>query len=253
MNSDIAKTQLKAAAELRGRLNGMTFARPVSHVYNPLAYAWNAFEEYVTRYGGTTKRVLFLGMNPGPWGMAQTGVPFGEVAAVKDWLGVYASIGRPDDEHPGYPVDGYLCKRSEVSGKRLWGLFRERFGTAEAFFESQFVANYCPLLFIETYLPANGKERARNLTPDKLKLGERVLLHEACDVHLRAAVKALNPLHVVGIGAFAALRAKEALKGITGLMITKILHPSPASPKSNSGWGGEAARQLEEHGIWSLT
>ena len=251
MTSDIAKTQLKAAAILRDQLNGAAFTSPVSHVYNPLAYAWNAFEEYIARWGGTTKHVLFLGMNPGPWGMAQTGVPFGEVAAVRNWLGVSASIGRPDDEQPGYPVDGYSCKRSEVSGKRLWGLFRERFGTAEAFFERHFVANYCPLLFIETYLSANGKERARNLTPDKLKPGERIFLHEACDVHLRAVVKALKPLHVVGIGAFAATRAGEALKGMTGFALSKILHPSPASPKSNTDWGGEATRQLEACGIWS--
>ena len=252
MTANIVKTQLKAAAELKDRLSGMTFDRPVSHVYNPLAYAWNAFEEYVTRYGGTTKHVLFLGMNPGPWGMAQTGVPFGEVAAVRDWLDISASTGCPDDVHPGYPVEGCSCKRSEVSGKRLWGLFRERFETAETFFERHFVANYCPLLFIETYLSANGKERARNLTPDKLKPNERSLLHEACDVHLRAIVDVLNPLYVIGVGAFAAHRAEEALKGMAEITVAKILHPSPASPKSNSGWGGEVTRQLTELGIWQL-
>ena len=240
----IVKAQLKAAAELRDRLDGMTFARPVSHVYSPLSYAWNAFEEYVTRYGGTAKRVLFLGMNPGPWGMAQTGVPFGEVAAVRDWLGISAPIGRPEDVHPAYPVDGYECKRSEVSGKRLWGFFKERFGTAAAFFERNFVVNYCPLLFIETYLTPNGKERARNLTPDKLKPGERAMVQEACDVHLRAVAEALNPLYVVGVGAFAARRAEEALEGMTGVAIAKILHPSPASPKSNTDWPGEVTRQL---------
>ena len=36
------------------------------------------------------KRVVFLGMNPGPFGMAQVGVPFGEVAAVRDWLRIDA-------------------------------------------------------------------------------------------------------------------------------------------------------------------
>jgi len=228
----------------------MTFAPPVSHIYNPLNYAWNAFEEYVVRFGGTAKRVLFLGMNPGPWGMAQTGVPFGEVAAVRDWLGISASIGRPDNEQPGYPVDGYMCKRSEVSGRRLWGLFRERFGKAEAFFEEHFVANYCPLLFIETYLSANGKERSRNLTPDKLGPGERSLLYEACNEHLRAIVEALNPMYVIGIGAFAAHRAEEALKGTADVTIEKILHPSPASPKSNSDWSGEVTRRLTALGVW---
>ena len=250
MFSSIVKKQLKAAAELKDHLSEMTFARPVSHVYNPLAYAWGAFEEYVARYGGTVKRVLFLGMNPGPWGMAQTGVPFGEVAAVRDWLGISAAIGSPDEVQPGYPVDGYLCKRSEVSGKRLWGLFRERFGTAEEFFKRNFVVNYCPLLFIETYLSAKEKERARNLTPDKLRPDERTLLYGACDVHLRAVVDALTPRYVVGVGSFAARRAEEALKGMTGVRVVKILHPSPASPKSNSDWSGEATRQLTALGIW---
>jgi len=250
MATSIAETQLKAAAALENRLNGMTFAPPVSHVYSPLAYAWNAFEEYVTRYGGTKKHVLFLGMNPGPWGMAQTGVPFGEVPAVRNWLGISAPIGRPDRIQPGYPVEGYSCKRSEVSGKRLWGLFSERFGTAETFFERNFVANYCPLLFLETYLSANGKERARNLTPDKLNPSERALLYDACDVHLRELVNALTPMYVVGIGAFAARRAEEALEGMTEVITAKILHPSPASPKSNSDWGGEVTRQLTSLVIW---
>jgi len=250
MNNNIVKAQLKAAVILKDRLNEITFARPVSHVYNPLAYAWSAFEEYVTRYGNTKKRVLFLGMNPGPWGMAQTGVPFGEIAVVRDWLGISAQIGRPEKMQAGYPVDGYECKRSEVSGKRLWGLFRDKFGTAEAFFENHFVTNYCPLLFIEAYLSANGKETSRNLTPDKLTSSERTLLNEACDENLHAEVDALKPLYIVGIGAFAAKRAEEALRGKTGITIAKILHPSPASPKSNTGWGIEAVHQLTESGVW---
>ena len=44
--------------------------------------------------------------------------------------------------------------------------------------------------------------------------------------------------------------AEEALEGITGITIAKILHPSPASPKSNSDWGGEVMRQLKALGIW---
>ena len=250
MTTRIAEVQLKAATALKDQLNRMTFTSHVSHVYNPLVYAWNAFEEYVTRYGSTTKHVLFLGMNPGPWGMAQTGVPFGEVATVKNWLGISALIGHPDNIQPGYPVDGYSCKRSEISGKRLWGLFKERFKTAEAFFERNFVLNYCPLLFIETYTSTNGKEKARNLTPDKLGPGERLPLYEVCDVHLRAVVDALNPLCVVGIGAFAAHRAEKALAGMPNVAIAKILHPSPASPKSNSDWDNEATRQLTALAIW---
>jgi len=42
-------------------------------------------------------------MNPGPWGMAQTGVPFGEINAVKDWLGINAEVDKPQKQHPKRP------------------------------------------------------------------------------------------------------------------------------------------------------
>jgi single-strand selective monofunctional uracil DNA glycosylase len=267
--------QLEAAAALRERMEDMVkegvFA--ALKVYNPLTYAWRAFEEYVARYGGAgtkkRKRVLFLGMNPGPWGMAQTGVPFGEVAAVRDWLGITAPVGRPAGEHPSYPVDGYACKRSEVSGKRLWGLFAERFGSAEVFFEEHFVANYCPLLFIETAAAAGNSEsnsksvesksklRAHNLTPDRLPASVRAALYEACDAHLRALAEALAPRYVIGIGRFAAARAEAVVSQLKvvpevpgAVTVGKILHPSPASPRSNINWAVTASCQLAEQGIW---
>jgi single-strand selective monofunctional uracil DNA glycosylase len=273
---DQAKDQLKAAAALSEALKKIENTIDLSResnvlIYNPLTYAWPAFEEYVTRYGTGKKRVVFLGMNPGPWGMAQTGVPFGEVSVVRDWLGISAPIGRPRREHPRYPVDGYACKRSEVSGRRLWGLFKERFDRAEDFFREHFVVNYCPLLFSETYesathgstprgsttlgsetpLMKNGKERARNLTPDKLNAALRALLYEACDAHLKALIQALSPQYVIGVGNFAEARIAE-LSRIAGLepKTGKILHPSPASPRSNSDWKGEATRQLIELGVW---
>jgi single-strand selective monofunctional uracil DNA glycosylase len=276
MVMNIINAQLKAAAILRdamekiieqtGRTGSADSGPMPSWIYNPLTYAWPAFEEYVTRYGKGEKRVIFLGMNPGPWGMAQTGVPFGEVSAVRDWLGISAPVGRPSREHPKYPVDGYACKRSEVSGRRLWGLFKERFGRPESFFEDHFVVNYCPLLFIETHGSAtspskNGKEGARNLTPDKLSPVLRAPLYEACDAHLRALIRALSPQYVIGIGNFAEGRIAaaanpraedQAVAGLGSFSIKtgKILHPSPASPRSNSDWGGEATRQLQELGVW---
>jgi single-strand selective monofunctional uracil DNA glycosylase len=258
IGTDAVEAQLKAAAVLRDRMEEMAgagmFASLTLRVYNPLSYAWKAFEEYVARYGGVgakgRKRTLFLGMNPGPWGMAQTGVPFGEVAAVRDWLGITAPVGRPADEHPNYPVDGYACKRSEVSGRRLWGLFAERFGSAEAFFEDHFVVNYCPLLFIET-TERGGKKGAHNLTPDKLPAPVRAALFEACNVHLRALVEALAPQYLSGIGLFAMARAEETVSKMPGTVtVGKILHPSPASPQSNTGWPAAASRQLVEQGVW---
>jgi len=228
------------AAVLRRDVESLRFGAPVSHVYNPLAYAWDPHAEYLSRYGVGRGVVFLLGMNPGPWGMAQTGVPFGEVAAVRDWLGIRAVPGRPKHEHPKRPVLGFDCTRSEVSGRRLWGWAAEAFGSPEAFFRTCFVGNYCPLQFLE----AGG----RNLTPDTLSATERAPLFAACDRALRHTVEVLQPSLVVGIGAFAEKRARTVLGG-DGLPIGRILHPSPASPAANRGWADAATKQLRELGV----
>jgi single-strand selective monofunctional uracil DNA glycosylase len=208
-------------------LAGLRFGAPVSHVYNPLVYARAPHHEYLRRYGRAPKQVVFVGMNPGPFGMAQTGVPFGCVSLVRDFLGIEAPVGRPAKQHPKRPVLGFACPREEVSGTRLWGFVRERFGTPERFFATRFVANYCPLLFLE----ASG----RNRTPVQLPAAERAPLLAACDAALRRTVELLEPRLVVGIGRFAEARAREALAG-SGVAIGSLPHPSPASPAANRGW-----------------
>ena len=212
----------------------------MTHIYNPLDYAWMAHSQYLELYGEAPKEVLFLGMNPGPWGMAQTGVPFGEVGAVRDWLKIDANIGRPEHEHPKRPVQGLDCTRSEVSGARLWGWARELFGTPQRFFSRFFIANYGPLAFLE--------ESGRNRTPDKLPAAEREPLLKVCDRALRQTVENLQPKMVVGVGAFAEVRARSALDDID-VAIGRILHPSPASPAANRGWAEQATRELRELGI----
>lgn len=232
---------VEAAQQLSASVGALRFGAPVSHVYNPLEYAWQIHRSYLQRYGATRKRVVFLGMNPGPFGMAQTGVPFGEVSAVRDWLGLAGEVGQPVHSNPKRPVQGFACPRSEVSGQRLWGLFRARFGSPTAFFADHFVANYCPLVFFD---------QGRNLTPDKLPAAETRPLLAACDTHLRALVAALAPDWVIGVGAWAERRAVEALDGMP-LRFGRILHPSPASPAANRGWAEAASRQLVELGIWA--
>jgi single-strand selective monofunctional uracil DNA glycosylase len=95
MSSSITQRLLASARELSQTLSTLRFAPPIAHVYDPLQYAWAGYEAYVTRYGATRRRVVLLGMNPGPFGMMQTGVPFGEVAAVRDWMGLRAAVERP--------------------------------------------------------------------------------------------------------------------------------------------------------------
>lgn len=184
-----------------------------------------------------------MGMNPGPWGMSQTGVPFGEVPAVRDWMGIEAAVERPVPEHPKRPIEGFSCGKSEVSGRRLWGLFSERFRTPEAFFKEHFVLNYCPLVFME--------ESGRNRTPDKIPAGEMSPVHEACTKALSANLNTLAPDWVVGIGGFAEKRIEEVLPSLDFSPKTgRVLHPSPASPAANRGWAEAAEKQLLEQGIW---
>jgi single-strand selective monofunctional uracil DNA glycosylase len=232
---------IEAARALEQEVSKLSFSEPVAYVYNPLDYARDAHTLYLHRYGHTKKKTIFLGMNPGPWGMAQTGVPFGEIAAVKDWMGITAVVGKPHPEHPKRPVDGFSCRRSEVSGRRLWDLFKERFGTAENFFKHHLVANYCPLVFME----AGG----RNRTPDKLKPEERRALFSVCDRHLRRIAQVLEPRWIIGVGRFAEQCALRALPDLD-VRIGRALHPSPASPAANRDWAGTVTRQLEELGAW---
>jgi single-strand selective monofunctional uracil DNA glycosylase len=174
--------------------------------------------------------------------MAQTGVPFGEIPAVRDWMGLRGEVDKPNPEHPKRPVEGLACEKSEVSGRRLWGLFSEKFPDAKDFFKDHFVANYCPLVFME--------ESGKNRTPDKLPTSEKKPLEKVCDKHLREIVEILEPEWLIGVGGFAKKRAEEALKGMA-IKIRTILHPSPASPAANRGWAEAATKQLKEQEIWT--
>ena len=240
-STPITESLLSAARRLRAETSRLKFGAPVTHVYNPLVYAWVPHEAYLRKFGAARKRIIFLAMNPGPFGMAQTGVPFGEVAAVRDWLKIECPVGKPEREHPQRPVIGFECARSEVSGRRLWGLFAERFGTPEQFFAKHIVMNYCPLAFLES--------SGRNCTPDKLPASEKAALFAACDRHLRTIVTVLRPEWLIGLGNFAAKRA-EKVCGNGALKLGHILHPSPASPAANRNWNAAATRQLRELGVW---
>jgi len=240
MSGKIASKVRAATRKLCERLAELHFAAPVTHVYNPLEYARRPHNAYIRSYGDDLKRVIFLGMNPGPFGMAQTGVPFGDIAYVRGWLGIEGSVGRPAIEHPKRPIRGFDCPRSEVSGSRLWGAIAEHYGTPEKFFRSRFIVNYCPLVFIES--------SGRNRTPDKLPASEREPLFSSCDAYLRRLVEIFEAEWIVGIGAFAEQRAREALAD-REIRIGRILHPSPANPRANADWSGIARGELEALGL----
>ncbi|HOE66958.1 MAG TPA: single-stranded DNA-binding protein [Candidatus Hydrogenedentes bacterium] len=221
-------------------LSALRFGAPVTHVYNPLEYACAPHALYWKRYGQGMREIILVGMNPGPFGMAQTGVPFGDVTMVRDWLGIEDEVGAPPREHPKRPVQGFACPRGEVSGARLWGWARDRFGTPDSFFARFFVVNYCPLCFMT--------ESGSNLTPDKLPMPERAPLLDICDRALRRIVESMQPRYVLGIGGFAEARVRAAVAGMS-VTVGRIPHPSPASPAANRGWADAAEKALAEQGI----
>jgi single-strand selective monofunctional uracil DNA glycosylase len=228
--------------KLRTKVDRLRFGPPVAYVYNPLDYAWPVAREYFARFGRAPKEVLLLGMNPGPFGMGQTGVPFGEVRSVKEFLGLEGEIRAPRRTHAKRPVEGFDCKRSEVSGQRLWTAIAARHPSPETFFERALILNYCPLLFLG--------ETGANVTPDKIAKPERVALEAICDSALADVVRILQPEHIVGIGQYAAKCAARVL-GDTA-RITTMPHPSPASPAANRGWAGSARRALADAGLVDL-
>lgn len=221
-------------------LKSLRFGAPVTHIYNPLEYARKPYSLYCRRYGKPTKEIVLVGMNPGPWGMAQTGIPFGEISTVKDWMEIEAPVGQPADVHPKRPVLGFACTRSEVSGRRLWGWARKTFKTPANFFSRFFVANYCPLQFIES--------SGRNRTPNQLRKDEKTQLLAACDKALKRTIEFLKPRHVIGVGKFAQERARKAISN-PGITVAGITHPSPANPKANRGWDDLVRQELKDLGI----
>lgn len=248
----VADGLLQAARELSASLGRLRFADPVVQVYDPHVYAWQPFEAYVRRYGNGPRRIVLLGMNPGPFGMMQTGVPFGEINAVRDWMGIEAPVHTPVSMHPKRRIEGFACQRSEVSGRRLWGWAAARWGSAEQFFEQCFVLNYCPLVWLE----ASG----RNRTPVQLPAAEFAPVQQACDRHLAQALSLLAPQWAIGVGGFAEQRLRAVMAQTnTGapieqtvrdaLRIGQILHPSPASPAANRGWAQAVDQQFAALGL----
>lgn len=231
---------IEISRQLCKEVSALKFGPPVECVYNPLVYAREPHEEYLRKWGGGRREVVLVGMNPGPWGMAQTGVPFGEVHLARHWLGIEGAVGKPERQHPKRPIEGFECRRSEVSGARLWGWAKDCCGTPERFFARFFVYNYCPLCFMES--------SGRNRTPDKLPAREKQPLFEACDRALRRVGLLMRPQFVVGVGRFAEERARDALEALD-VMVCRILHPSPASPLANRGWAEAAHRDLSRCGV----
>ncbi len=219
----------------RDEVGKLVFPESV-YVYNPLEYAWSLHEQFLLHYCKQDATMLWLGMNPGPFGMAQDGIPFGEVRAVREYLHLQGEVGQPKRVHPKRPVLGLACKRSEGSGKRLWGYLATKWPDAGEMANHVMVLNYCPLVFMDA--GANG----RNVTPDKLPKDCRIALEGVCDAYLEDVLRWSHAQLLIGVGKYAG----EKLAGLApqDRRVATILHPSPASPLANRGWGEQVDAAL---------
>ena len=212
----------------------------VAHATNPLDYAWPHHEQYLLKWGNRGGKTLLLGMNPGPWGMAQTGVPFGATEVAQSFLQIEArELETPSNAHPKRPIEGMALERQEISGTRLWNLMKAHFGTVENTFNNLFVVNHCPLLLLG--------ETGKNITPNNLPSAIMSPLLKACDEHLLDVIDIIGVTRVIGIGKYAEQRARLALgaektgsgtsRDGRSIRINTCWHPSPASPLANRNDG----------------
>tara|TARA_Y100000768_G_scaffold372124_1_gene339495 strand:+ start:524 stop:1255 length:732 start_codon:yes stop_codon:yes gene_type:complete len=231
-----AEKLLQVASRLRDDVDiigrELTIRGTVDCVYNPLEYAWDVHKRYIEISGDMGASTVMMGMNPGPHGMGQMGIPFAATSMVRDLLGISGiDVNQPSIIHPRRPVVGLDYPREEVSGTRIWGLLSDTYGSASEIFEKVFLVNHCPLMLLDG-------PRGSNITPDKISGPIVRELLERCDEHLLEVVEILNADTVIGIGKFAEKRANNALRD-SGVEVKGCWHPSPASPLANRNGGAD--------------
>ncbi|XP_076299727.1 single-strand-selective monofunctional uracil-DNA glycosylase isoform X3 [Lasioglossum baleicum] len=150
-------------------------------------------------------------------------------------------VGKPAKEQPDRKVTGFQCTRSEVSGKRLWGLFKELCGNPENFFEHAYIHNYCPIAFMD--------KKGRNITPSEIKGAEIAKVHSACDKVLADIIRLLKVEILIGIGIYAEKRSQLVVQSHKlPIKILCLPHPSPRAA-NNKNWSEKATKKLSEFGL----
>ncbi|XP_059053181.1 single-strand selective monofunctional uracil DNA glycosylase-like isoform X1 [Achroia grisella] len=243
LNSNLCNEFLDLIDQLNVNLEKLQLPNSVQCIYNPTIYARNTFEQYVRKYCNTKKKVMFFGMNPGPWGMSQTGVPFGEVASVRDWLHIIGPVGKPPTELSNRQVNGFNCKRPEISGKRFWGLFKKICRNPENFFHSSFVYNYLPQQWM--------KNSGANVTPGEFSASDMRPLYAICDPIFVKVLEIYEVETIIAVGKFCEKRAQKAIKQYlpnATIQIFYLPHPSPRSV-NNTNWEEKAENCLKNFNI----
>jgi len=220
---------VNATRLLSARLEPVRAALPAAGLkavaaIDPTSYAFGNYTRFMQLAASGPRLALFVGMNPGPHGMAQTGIPFGDVDTARVLLGGADTI----DPLPGlraasgaaWDCKGLAYHRGEQSGMRLWSALSQLCGSPQAALERCCIVNYCPLYMVGPEL--------ENITPSDLPRRHDITraLEAACDEHLRQLVLGLEVKTVLSFGSYAHASARRALSGFPVDFYTTP-HPSP--------------------------
>ncbi|KAI8124664.1 hypothetical protein FF38_10666 [Lucilia cuprina] len=225
VDSELWRQFYKLETQLNEKLRNITTPLEISYIYNPVEYAADLHQAYLKKYLKGGKKVLFIGLNPGPNGMGQTGIPFGNITTVRDKMGLNGTVNQPPNIHPKRPVNGLATTIEEPSGKRLWTKFQELSdGSLDIFFEQCFVYNFCPLLFYNS--------KGDYISPQKLKAPYNRQISNACLHTIEQILELIQPEVIVAIGRYAYDNLK-AVKYCIEKRLLYLRHPSPRACTKN--------------------
>ncbi|XP_055849953.1 single-strand selective monofunctional uracil DNA glycosylase [Episyrphus balteatus] len=216
----------------------------ITHVYNPIEYAFDLHCQYLKKYLNGPKKMLLIGMNPGPNGMAQNGVPFGNTNTVKNLMKIEGQVEQPPSLHPKRPVTGLACKTEEPSGVRIWTLIGKLAGSLEIFSQQCFMHNFCPLAFFDV--------QGKNITPGELKGDVKAEVRNICLKYLEQEIQLIQPEIIIAIGSYVGdcmkRLAKQSIYIGSNIKILQLAHPSPRSVNNNN-WPEKATEFFESNDL----
>ena len=227
-------------------------------VWNPGRYGERWHRRFRETYPPGPNPVLLLGLNPGPYGMGQTGIPFTDIRRLESDLPELAARLRTDGESIGLPglappdLRRRLDRTFESSSIRVYRFLRLAGGSAGAGWRRVVAANPCPMLFMEGTVNRTPADLRRALRKRGGRLERVTARLEECDQLrrecAREAVRVLEPRGVILLGR----NIQEALAGdpSLGAVPGGVLaweHPARAVPDA---WAGGLVRAVRRRGWW---
>jgi single-strand selective monofunctional uracil DNA glycosylase len=223
-------------------------------VLNPGRYGERWHARFRRAYPMSPRPLLVFGLNPGPYGMAQTGVPFTDLKRLESalpglWKDLVASgepVTRPGLAPPS--LARHLTRTFESSSVRVYRFLERAYGRPELALREVVFVNPCPLLFID---PETGANRTPADLPRALRARKAAELVHAFEELRRAtvleAVAELEPRGAILLGRDVAAAVGEALRAALGARsVVEWEHPARAVPET---WSRGLADELRKRGL----